>query len=255
MTRISTVLPLVAILLASHTRLAAAEEARPVVLFDEGHGQPFKIDGIGPLHLSGIAAVMREQGLEVRSISTALTPASLEGVDALVVSGAFHPLAPEEIGAILGFLDNGGRLAVMLHIGPPVAALLHQLGVSISNGVIQEREGVIDESINFRVTRLEPDPLTAGLTGFSIYGGWALLPMVEPARSLAATSERAWVDLNRNRELDDPDAVQPFSVIVTGEHGRGRFVVFADDAMFQNRFLEGDNTPLAANLARWLVSR
>jgi hypothetical protein len=29
-------------------------------------------------------------------------------------------------------------------------------------------------------------------------------------------------------------------------------VVFGDDALFQNRFLDGNNRVLAGNLARWL---
>ena len=233
----------------------AAEEPTPVVLFDEGHGQQFLIDGIGPLHLSGLAQVLREKGLETRSTNQPLTAESLRGVDALVISGAFKPLSADEIAAVHAYLQVGGRMAVMLHIGPPVAQILHRLGVAISNGVIQEREHVLDQDINFRVTTLEPHPLTRGLEGFAIYGGWALLPMVEPVRSLAETSSRAWVDLDRNRQLNDGDAVQSFSVLVTGPHGRGEFAVFADDAMFQNRFLEGENLALAGNLARWLASQ
>lgn len=235
--------------------LTYSEAPKPVVLFDEGHGQMFLIDGIGLLHLSSLASVMKDQGIEVRSTKTALTTELLGGVDALVISGAFKPLAPEEIAAVRTFLQTGGKLAVMLHIGPPVAEVLHQLGVAISNGVMQERENVLDQPINFRVTHLEQHPLTANLEGFAVYGGWALLPMTEPARSLAETSASAWVDLNGDRELNEGDAVQGFSVMVTGEHGEGEFVVFADDAMFQNQFLKGENRALAGNLARWFTTK
>jgi hypothetical protein len=233
--------------------MARSQEAKPAVLFDEGHGQLFLIDGIGLLHLSSLARVMEEQGLEAHSTREPLTAASFHGVNALVISGAFEPFSPEEIAAVRSFLESGGRLAVMLHIGPPVAELLHQLGVAISNGVLQERQNVLDQPINFRVTDLEPHPLTAELEGFAIYGGWALLPMAEPARSLAQTSRQAWVDLNRDQQLSEGDAVQAFSVAVTGEQGEGEFVVFADDAMFQNQFLKGENRSLAQNLARWLA--
>lgn len=229
------------------------QESKPVVLFDEGHGQQFLIDGMGVLHLSNLADVMQDQGVETRSTKGALTAEALQGADAVVISGAFKPLGEEEISVLHAYLQAGGRLAVMLHIGPPVADLLRRLGVAISNGVIQERQNVLDQPINFRVTDLEDHPLTRRLEGFAIYGGWALLPMAEQARSLAGTSGEAWVDLNRNQELDEGDAVQAFSVLVVGTHGSGQFAVFADDAMFQNRFLQGENRRLAENLARWLA--
>lgn len=41
-------------------------------------------------------------------------------------------------------------------------------------------------------------------------------------------------------------------MVVAGSYGKGRFAVFGDDAIFQNRFLDADNRKLAANLARWL---
>jgi hypothetical protein len=39
---------------------------------------------------------------------------------------------------------------------------------------------------------------------------------------------------------------------VAGALGRGRFVVFGDDTLFQNRFLDGSNLELAGNLVHWL---
>jgi len=42
-------------------------------------------------------------------------------------------------------------------------------------------------------------------------------------------------------------------VAVAGRSGKGRFVVFGDDAIFQNKFLTGDNLVLGRNLASWLA--
>ena len=63
----------------------------------------------------------------------------------------------------------------------------------------------------------------------------------------------AWLDLDRNRVYDaggEPGG--SWGVGVAGSLGKGRFVVFGDDAIFQNRFLEGGNEHLGRNLARWL---
>jgi hypothetical protein len=227
--------------------------AGPTVLFDQGHGQKFVLDKNGPLDLSSFADVVRKSGCQLKVLDGPLTRASLSGVDALVISGAFHPLAPDELQVVASYLAQGGRLCVMLHIGMPVGALLQQLGVNYSNGVIHETENVIlNDPLNFRVTRLERHPLTAGLQRFSAHGAWALMNKADTARIIARTSPTAWVDLNGDHKLSSVDAVQSFGVMVTGSYGKGQFVVFGDDAIFQNKFLESDNMLLARNLAEWL---
>ena len=72
------------------------------------------------------------------------------------------------------------------------------------------------------------------------------------SRIVASTSPKAWVDLNGDKKLSDGDVVQSFGVVAVGEVGAGRFVVFGDDAVFQNRFLDESNRQLAKNLSRWL---
>jgi hypothetical protein len=223
------------------------------VVFDEAHGQRFLVEEHGPLDLSGLAAVAQEQGLLVKTSRQDISDNALSGVDALVISGPFAPLLPAEIDATLRFLNRGGRLCVMLHIGSPAAALLAQLNVAISNGVIRERENLIaDYPLNFHVTRLTPHDLTRQLDGFDAFGVWALMNLGDNAAIIAQTSPSAWVDLNGNQALDAGDAVQSFGVAVAGTFGKGRFVVFGDDAIFQNKFLIGGNAVLAKNLARWL---
>jgi len=43
--------------------------------------------------------------------------------------------------------------------------------------------------------------------------------------------------------------------VVTGTLNKGDFVIFGDDAIFQNRFLDDDNRKLATNLGKWLTRR
>jgi len=224
--------------------------AAPVVLFDGGHKQQFHSDREGDLDLSGLASLFKDEGFDLRTSSFPLTGKSLDGIDVLVISGPFAPLSPDEIEAVARFVEEGGALCVMLHIAQPLGTLLHRLNVDFANGVIRESENVIDgESLNFRVFRLEPHPLTEGLEGFAVYGGWAVRNTDESIRILASTSPNASIDLNGDRK---GDAVQSFGVLVAGEIGKGRFAVFGDDAIFQNRFLKGENLRLGKNLARWL---
>lgn len=227
--------------------------ATSVALFDEGHGQLFLAKGERPLDLSSLAKVFAANGFEVRTSSQPLDALQLAGVDVLVSSGAFRPYTPEEISAVKTFVEQGGGLAVMLHVAPPLAELMHAFEVDFTNYTLREKNDVIaDNPQNFRVRDLGAHPLNEGLQDFSIYGAWALRGTVPAVEIVARTSAHGWVDLNYDKQLNTGDAVQPFGVAVAGTLGQGRFAVFGDDALFQNRYLEGNNRLLAGNLARWL---
>jgi hypothetical protein len=230
--------------------------ATPItVLFDQGHGQAFTIEKDGDLQLGQLAGRLRDNGWQVDATRDALTPELLNGVNALIISGAFNSFSENEIKTIGSFIDNGGRLVVLLHIAPPLVPLLSELGVTAANGIVREwdKSQIIDgEPLYFKVSNLKEHPLNKGLTFFSLYGGWPLLPIREGVNTIASTSPMAWVDLNNDHMLSNKDAVQEFGVLVTGNIGKGEFAVFADDAIFQNRFLEGENEKLLENLSAWM---
>lgn len=234
----------------------ASAAASSVVLFDEAHTQQFLVGKQGPLDLSGLAKLFSEQGAEIRTGTTLISENSLRGVDALIVSGAFTPFVDSEIEAILAFLARGGKVALMTHIPTPYMSLATRLGVSFSNAVVLEQENLADSNAqDFMVKVFTVHPLMTGINSFTVYGGWALLERSETVVSIARTSPRAWVDLNKNGELNEKDAMQTFSVILAGKVGKGDFVIFGDDAIFQNRFLKDGNYSLAKNLAIWFCER
>jgi hypothetical protein len=232
---------------------AAIAEAAPLLLVDGAHDQRFVITSDEPLHLSGFATVMKAEGFDVRGGSEPFTDEFLKGVDVLVISGPFKALEAAEVDAVVRFVEHGGRLAAMLHIGSPFAGLLPRLQVDFTNYVLYEQENIIDsDPRNFQVKTLETSPLFGGLDHFSLYGGWALRNIAPSARIIATTSPNGWVDLNGDKKLSKGDVLGAFGVVVTGELGAGRFIIFGDDAVFQNRFLDRQNRQLAKNLARWL---
>ena len=76
----------------------------------------------------------------------------------------------------------------------------------------------------------------------------------KPKEIIAATSDDAWLDLDRDRQRSQKtEPAQRFAVAVSAHEGEGKYVVFGDDAIFQNRFLQGENHKLARNLARWFL--
>ena len=233
---------------------ASAGESKPKILFDEGHGQRFLINGSGELQLSKFAEIISASGTQADTIKEPLSDESLKGASALVISGSFKPLQADEVDAVMRFMQQGGRLAVMMHIAPPLKNLIFRFGLGSSVTVMHERQNVIDEDINFRVKDLTPHPLFTGIDSFSAYGVWAIDP-VDKATSIARTSPTAWMDLNYDKILSKGDLIGAFSIVVTGTVGAGSYVIFGDDAIFQNKFLEGNNKRLAENLSKWLVAR
>ena len=232
--------------------LAARVEAAQTVLFDTGHGERFLIGEKGPLQLSGFAETCRSAGIKVATLAKPVSDESLAGVDGLVISGAFAPFKDEEIDALVRFMVRGGKVSVMLHIAPPLGTLLDRLGINYTNGVIQEHENVIGgEPQDFRVNRIGSHPVLQGITEFSLYGVWGLMSQDGRARNVAMTSPRAWIDL-RHDKVQTKDETASFAVACAGEIGKGGFLVFGDDAIFQNKFLDKKNKELAVNLASWL---
>jgi hypothetical protein len=232
--------------------LAAQDAAAQTVLFDTGHGERFLVGENGPLQLSGLAAIIEAKGAKVATLQQPISDASLTGADGLVISGAFAPLKPEEVEAVIRFMQRGGKLAVMLHIAPPLGSLLDRLQIVYSNGVILEHENIIEgDAQKFRVTRLRPHPVLQGLHEFSMYGVWGLINLNDSVSIVAATGPNAWIDLKRDK-VQTKEETASFGVVLAGDIGKGGFLVFGDDAVFQNKFLDKNNQALAANLAAWI---
>lgn len=233
---------------------AFAAEGRPVVLFDQTHSQFFSIEKDGDLNLSGLASVFREARYEVRSRELGrLTDETLAGVDLLVISGPFATIDLDDADSIVSFVERGGGLAVMAHISPPLMILLDRLGMAASSGSLRETEDVIGgDAKKFFVTRLAPHPLTKGMSRFAVHGAWGLRVIGGTGAAIAFTSAGAWVDVDGGGVRDAGEEGGEYAVAVAGVLGKGRFVVFGDDAIFQNAYLRDENARLAANLAAWL---
>ncbi|MBC8317002.1 MAG: DUF4350 domain-containing protein [Desulfobulbaceae bacterium] len=228
--------------------------AESIVLFDQGHGQQFLVENNRPLDLSELATLFINEGATITTSKEQLSTDILQGVDTLIISGPFVPLTGPEVHAILQFVQQGGNLALMAHIAQPIAGIIKMLGGVISSAAVYEQKNIIGGNPrDFMVNKLAEHPLTNGLDAFAAYGTWALMAEKEGTKEIASTSEDSWVDLNMNGVLNDRDAKQSFALILAGNMGMGKFVIFGDDALFQNQFLQGGNRILGQNLARWFT--
>lgn len=232
-----------------------AENEKPTVLFDQGHGQAFLIERTGELDLSGLAALFRDAGFQVNAGTKAISPKVLSETDSLIISGPFIPFSAEEIKAISDFIERGGFVAVMIHVPHPLIPLLEKLEVESINGVVNESENIIGgNQKDFFVNRLEKHPLTNGVRQFSTFGAWGLSTKQDNAKIIAKTGPKAWIDSDRDGKLSKADKIGNVGIIVSGAKGNGQFVIFGDDAIFQNRFLKDENLLLGKNLANWILS-
>ena len=233
--------------------VAQAEAKKRTVIFDQGHGQKFVIEKEGDLQLSRLTGLLKKKGYDVKVNAGQINDAALKTADVLLISGAFQPLSPEEIDAVIRFVERGGKLCAMLHIPQPLTALMSRLKVYASYGVIQERENTINNApMDFYITNMEKHKITKGLKKIGVHGAWALMTKSPTAQVIARTGPKAWMDLNRDGKFDEADAEESFGVIVAGTLGKGKYVIFGDDAIFQNKFLDQENMSLGKNLADWM---
>ncbi len=232
-------------------------KARKTV-FDLSHSEIFSPIRAGELDYSSFYSLIRDSGtgVEVGVNEGPVTTESLKGVGTYIIAGPARGFSPDEAAALKAFVERGGNLLVLLHISPPVASLTHEFGIIVSNFVICERAGLIGgKPQDFLVTKFAAHPLASGLKGIAVYGTWGLLP-VNGASPVAMTSKAAWADLDRNREFNEGEPVEEFAIIAVRELGAGKVVVVADDAPFQNRFInDADNRKLAENIIRWFKQR
>lgn len=227
--------------------------ARPRAVFDAGHSEVFSPMKDGPVHYSAFRGMFVKNGFKTGILSEPITPERLSGAGIYVIAGPMQGFTQDEIDALRTFVENGGSLLVMLHISAPVAALLPEFGVTVSNFVIAEGNNTIKGAAqDFYLTDLTGHPINAGVKKIAVFGAWGLLAQGR-ARATALTSAGAWADANRNRRYDSGEPRQSFAIIAVCECGKGRVVVIGDDAPFANGFMkEAGNARLALNVIKWL---
>jgi hypothetical protein len=230
-----------------------AETKKRTVIFDQGHGQKFVIEKEGDLQLSRLSGLLKGKGYDVKVNAGQIDDAALKTANVLLISGAFQPLSAEETDAVIRFVERGGKLCLMLHIPHPLTGLMSRLKVYASNGVIQEQENTINNAPkDFYITNMGRHEITKGLKKIGVHGAWALMTDSTTAKVIARTGPKAWIDLNRDGKFNATDAQQSFGVVIAGTLGKGKYVIFGDDAIFQNKFLDQENMSLGKNLANWM---
>ncbi|MDH3974287.1 MAG: DUF4350 domain-containing protein [Deltaproteobacteria bacterium] len=242
------------ILLASLFLLSLSGHAASAeIYFDTSHRVIFHPSSEQHLGLKKFVSLFRENGDHVEIGDYPLGILDTGTVDVLVIPGSMAPYSPEEIDLVEKFVNDGGRLLVLLHIAPPLARLTERFGIILSNAVISENENKINgRSQDFFVKDMASHEITRDVSMIAFYGSWGLLAEGK-GKVLAFTSENAYADFNRNRRFDHGEPRAKMGVVAVSDHGKGKVVVVADDAPLANAFIDvGDNRKFAGNIVNWL---
>jgi hypothetical protein len=181
------------------------------------------------------SAVGTESELVLNTSAYADQPAN--GTVAVVLSPD-RRYTDREAARLRQFVANGGTLVVAEDFGPHSNALLAAVGADARiNGSLLR-----DERYNYQSPAL---PLARNVSNHSYVTDVDELTLnhgtvVEPngARTIVASSEYAYLDRNRNDELDDNESLGTYPVATVESVGQGQVVTVSDPSLFINAMLD-----------------
>lgn len=270
--------------------LRLSSERVPRVFFLVGHGEvdlASQNDG----GYSGLAALLRDQGFEVRALVGPATEEPPSEADVVIAAAPERDLLPEELVLLDRYLEGGGRLLALSEPGLDsnlYSDLLQRWGFDLEDGVVLDPASspLLEDPtpLNLLVHLFAPyNPVTRTLSRRTM----VLMPSTRPVglsrkpqpddrlERVAFASERAVVDRNVTRALSSSDrALQGDAnsggppVVATGSYPReaagptgevakteARIVVIGDRDFASNRLLDAlYNRDLVLNAVRWLAA-
>lgn len=156
---------------------------------------------------------------------------------------------PAARGRLARFVENGGTLLLAEASRPHGDDLLAELGVETRiDGDPLRDETRYDRSPNFPlVSPVGEHPYLADVETIVLNHGTALTAPDE--RVLARSSRYAYLDHNRNGELDEVEELEDRPIVTVESIGDGEAIVVSDPSIFINVMLDrGDNRQFLTNV-------
>lgn len=148
------------------------------------------------------------------------------------------------------FLADGGTVVVAADFDQQTNDLLERLNVSArvdGRLVRDERQYYRGPSLPV-ASNVAESPATVNVSRLTLNHASVVQPGAE-SEILVNTSGFAYLDTNRNGELDDAESLREHPVVVQEPAGEGRVVVVSDPSLFINAMLDApDNRQFARNL-------
>ncbi len=256
---------------------------QPVVYFIRGHGERDINDRDPYTGYSAIAQQARRDNVDVRDLLLAEAQQIPADAAALVLPGPTKPLAPQEIDLLRAWLNNSGRLLVLLDTGPApgLRGLLETWNIRIQDDVVVDPTRTLT-GLDLFVNDYGVHPITRNLGDVTsvFYLPRSVEPIPPPDGAppaadrprvsvLARSSPESWAETDLEQKPMKYDRTYdrqgPVSLAAAAERGAApsldmdlrpsRLVVIGDTDFLSNGALSGGNTDLFLNSLNWLLER
>jgi ABC-type uncharacterized transport system involved in gliding motility auxiliary subunit len=254
---------------------------RPVLYFLTGHGEK-EIDNFEQTRnaYSNIKERLEEEYIDVRVLDLDSARGVPEDMDALVIAGPRTRISQPEMDLIRKYMNNNGRLMVMLDEGVEsgLEPLLQHYGVQVEpDVVIETKETLLPGTVH--VVKYGEHLVTRAMNGIRtiFIRPRSVVPVVDSENSadrprfspLASSTEAGWAEKDREQTPPrfDPgvDTAGPISIAAAVEvvgsaegnatQGSSRLVVFGDSEFAGNWLSNGGGMLLVQHAANWLLNR
>ncbi|HEV2852720.1 MAG TPA: GldG family protein [Thermoanaerobaculia bacterium] len=267
--------------------LQLSEGRKPRILFTTGHGE-HSLDDQSERGFSGAQQILGRDNFQMEEWASLGKPAVPPGTDLVVIAGPRGSFVQPELDALSAYLNNGGRMLVLLDPTPGPAAGSGLVGTGLEGwlgryGVKVGQDIVVDPSNPLPFfgpeTIFSKDygdhPITRALAEGSLPVLMSVVRSMAPGSApgvkdteLLRTSADGWgeTDLaNLDKVSRDPrDVAGPVPLGVVAESGSTapgkrpmRLAVFGDSDFAANQLLQANapNAVLISNALNWLVER
>lgn len=267
--------------------LQISEGRKPRILFTTGHGER-SLDDQSGRGLAGAQQILGPDNFEVSEWASLGKGAVPPDTDLLVLAGPASSFVQPELDAFAAYLNNGGRMLVLLDptlgrtagaglVNTALEGWLARYGVKVGNDIVVDPSNPLPffgpETIF--TTNYEEHPITRALAEGNLpvlmsvvrSVGWGSAPGVKVG-SLLRTTPEGWGETNlaalERTSRDPQDLAGPVSLAVVAESGATapgkrpmRLVVFGDSDFASNQLLQANeaNIVLFSNALNWLVER
>jgi len=157
----------------------------------------------------------------------------------------------EEAAAVRQFVAAGGTVLVAGDFGPATDRLLADMGVAarLDGAPVRDEDRYTRGPALPVATNVTAHPYTRGVDRLALNHGTVLRLENANATRLVGTSSFAYLDPNRNEQLDDAETIREYPVVAIERVGDGRVIAASDPDLFINAMLgEADNRQFARNV-------
>ncbi|MCC5846536.1 MAG: GldG family protein [Verrucomicrobia bacterium] len=255
-------------------------EQRPVVYFLTGHGQKDIDDFEDTMQAySNVRERLEMENIQVSKMQLEVTRGIPEDAGAVVIAGPTARIPQPELDLLRAYLDDGGRMMVLLNPAADggLAPLLLEWGIQLVEDIVIDSATLSGAEVY--ISRFADHPVTRSLRGVNVpflrprsvrpaVGGSEQTPGRPRYTALAASSDQSFAkqDLTNNimrfqPQVDAPGPIPIAAAIekIPGESRAGdrstRLVVIGDADFASNRLRGGGGLILFQHSVNWLLDR